>query len=215
MKKDMSLLDEIKQCNNLHRIPKEIHLNKGVLLDFRLVDTLDNPGPGDKIYDFDVYLPTYGINLQRPYVWELVQQREFIMSILLEKPIDSLVIVQEIKDYANRDDQVNLVIDGKQRLMTIQKFVHNEFSIIINGREVYWRDFDNKSRMHFKSKANFLTANVYYSYPDCKVTDEMLVILFNYYNFAGTPQAEKHKERLQSLIEIKTDNYKKEKEIEL
>lgn len=197
----MSLLDEIKQCNNLHRIPKKIHVNKGVLLDFRLVEALENPDRDkDKVYDFDVYMPTYGINLQRPYVWELFQQREFIMSILLEKPIDSLVVVQEIKDYTNQDDQVNLVIDGKQRLMTIQKFVHNEFSIIINGREVYWKDFDKESRMYFKSRANTLSANVYYSYPDCKVTDEMLVILFNFYNFAGTTQTEEHKNKLQSLI---------------
>lgn len=199
----MSLLDEIKQCNNLHKIPKEIHVNKGVLLDFRLVEALETPEIGkDKVYDFDVYLPTYGINLQRPYVWELFQQREFIMSILLEKPIDSMVIVQELQDYTNRDNPVNLVIDGKQRLMTIQKFVHNEFSIIVNGREVYWKDFDNESRMYFKSRANYLTANVYYSYPDCKVTDEMLIILFNFYNFAGTPQTEEHKNKLQSLINI-------------
>lgn len=197
----MSLLDEIKQCNNLHKIPKEIHVNKGVLLDFRLVEALENPDHDrDKVYDFDVYMPTYGINLQRPYVWELVQQREFIMSILLEKPIDSLVIVQDLKDYKNRGHVVNLVIDGKQRLMTIQKFVHNEFSIIVNGRELYWKDFDKESRMYFKSRANTLSANVYYSYPDCKVTDEMLVILFNYYNFAGTQQTEEHKEKLQSLL---------------
>ena len=197
----MSLLDEIKQCNNLHKIPKEIHVNQGVLLDFRLVDALENPNPDiDKVYDFDVYMPTYGIYLQRPYVWELVQQREFIMSILLEKPIDPLVIVQYLKDYKNRGSEVNLVIDGKQRLMTIQKFVHNEFSIIINRREVYWKDFDDESRRLFKSRANRLTANVYYSYPDCKVTDEMLVILFNFYNFAGTPQTQRHKDKLQSLL---------------
>lgn len=202
----MSLLEEIKRCNNLHRIPKEIHVNKGVLLDFRLVDALENPDPErDRVYDFDVYLETYGINLQRPYVWELFQQREFIMSILLEKPIDSLVIVQDLKDYKNRGNEVNLVIDGKQRLMTIQKFVHNEFSVVVNGRELYWKDFDDETRMYFKSRANYLTANVYYSYPDCKVTDEMLVILFNYYNFAGTPQTEKHKEELQSLIETKIE----------
>ena len=171
------------------------------MLDFRLVEALENPDHDrDKVYDFDVYMPTYGINLQRPYVWELVQQREFIMSILLEKPIDSLVIVQDLKDYKNRGHVVNLVIDGKQRLMTIQKFVHNEFSIIVNGRELYWKDFDKESRMYFKSRANTLSANVYYSYPDCKVTDEMLVILFNYYNFAGTQQTEEHKEKLQSLL---------------
>ena len=51
----MSLLDEIKQCNNLHRIPKEIHVNKDVLLDFRLVEALENPNSNDKVYDFDVY----------------------------------------------------------------------------------------------------------------------------------------------------------------
>ena len=199
----MSLLDEIKQCNNLHKIPKKIHINKGVLLDFRLVEALEKPDPEcDLVYDFDVYLPTYGINLQRPYVWELFQQREFIMSILLEKPIDSLVIVQDMKDHTSRNDQVNLVIDGKQRLITIQKFVHNEFPIVVNGRDVYYKDFDYESKMFFKSRANSLTATVYYSYPDCKVTDEMLIILFNYYNFAGTPQTESHKEKLQSLISI-------------
>lgn len=199
----MTLLEEIKLCNNLHRIPKKIHMNRGVLLDYRLVRALDDPEPGhDKVYDFDVFMPAYGINLQRPYVWEPFQQREFIMSIMLDKPIDSLVVVQRIDDYANRDDSVNLVIDGKQRLMTIQKFVHDEFPIIINGREVYWKDFDKDSRQYFINRANGLTANVYYSYPNCKVTDEMLVILFNYYNFAGTPQAEEHKNRLQSLIHV-------------
>jgi uncharacterized protein with ParB-like and HNH nuclease domain len=173
------------------------------MFDYRLVNALDKPDPErDLVYDFDVYLPTYGINLQRPYVWELFQQREFIMSILLEKPIDSLVIVKDLKDYANRNDEVNLVIDGKQRLMTIQKFVHNEFPIVVNGRDIYYKDFDYESERFFKSRANSLTATVYYSYPDSKVTDEMLIILFNYYNFAGTPQTESHKEKLQSLISV-------------
>lgn len=199
----MKLLDEIRSSVNLHRIPSSIHINRGVLLDFRLVEALEKPDPErDLTYDFDVYLPTYGINLQRPYVWELFQQREFIMSILLEKPIDSLVIVQDLKDYTNRNGQVNLVIDGKQRLITIQKFVHNEFPIVVNGRDVYYKDFDNESKMFFKSRANSLTATVYYSYPDCKITDEMLIILFNYYNFAGTPQTESHKQKLQSLITV-------------
>lgn len=199
----MKLLDEIRSSVNLHRIPSSIHINRGVLLDFRLVDALEKPDPErDFVYDFDVYLPTYGINLQRPYVWELFQQREFIMSILLEKPIDSLVIVKDLKDYTNRNGQVNLVIDGKQRLITIQKFVHNEFPIVVNGRDVYYKDFDNESKMFFKSRANSLTATVYYSYPDCKITDEMLIILFNYYNFAGTPQTESHKKKLQSLISV-------------
>ena len=45
-----------------------------------------------------------------------------------------------------------------------------------------------------------MTATVYYSYWDCEVNDDMKIILFNYYNFAGTPQTEEHKNKLQSLI---------------
>ena len=69
----MSLLEEIKRCNNLHRIPKEIHVNRGVLLDFRLVDALENPDPErDRVYDFDVYARMCGnfsssVSLSCPY----------------------------------------------------------------------------------------------------------------------------------------------------
>ena len=198
---EMTLLEEIKQSTNLHRIPNKIHVSKDILLDYRLLQALDNPEPGkDLVYDFDIYMPTYGINLQRPYVWEAFQQREFIMSVLLEKPLENVVIVKKLANYMNRGDEVNLVIDGKQRLLSIQKFAHDEFPIIINGREVYWRDFDDESRMYFRNRVNYMTATVYYSYPDCEVTDEMLVILFNYYNFSGTPQTEAHKRMLQSLV---------------
>lgn len=199
----MTQLEQIKQCNNLHKIPKSVHINKGVLLDFRLLQTLvEYDSERDKKYDFDVYLPKYGINLQRPYVWERFQQREFIMSLLLEKPIDDFVIIQHVDSYDQREHPRMLVIDGKQRLITIQKFGHNEFPIEINGEDVYYKDFDNDTKMYFQSRVNFLTATVYYSYPDCLVDDDMKIILFNFYNFSGTPQTEEHKQMLQKLIKI-------------
>jgi uncharacterized protein with ParB-like and HNH nuclease domain len=153
------------------------------------------------VYDFDVYLEKYGINLQRPYVWEHHQQNEFILSILLEKPLEQVIIVQHNSD-KSRSNTINYVIDGKQRLLTIKKFVNNEFPIYIKGEEVYWKDFDKEAKMFFRSRANGMTATVYYSYDetDYLVTDDMKIILFNYYNFAGTPQTEEHKNKLQSLI---------------
>ena len=193
---------EIKKCDNMHFLPKSIHVNKGVILDFRLSKALGNPDPErDYKYDFDVYLPKYGINLQRDYVWEHCQQNEFILSLLLEKPVQPIVIVQHWKnDRSSERNAVNYVIDGKQRLMTIQKFLHDEFPIVVNGSNVYYNEFDDELKRHFNFKVNDIVAWIYYSYENNEVTDDMKIILFNYYNFAGTPQTEEHKNKLQSLL---------------
>ena len=47
---------------------------------------------------------------------------------------------------------------------------------------------------------NGFVATVYYSYDDNPITDDMKIILFNYYNFSGTPQTEEHKNMLKNLI---------------
>lgn len=195
-------LKEIQAINNIHRIPKWVHINKGVILDYRLMEALK--GDSDKrvrdyIYDFNVYLKKYKMNLQRPYVWKHHQQNEFILSILLEKPIEPVVVVQHNSD-RQRTETINYIIDGKQRLMTIQKFLRNEFPIIIGGKEVYFKDFDEGLYYFFKSRVNNLTAIIYYSYRDTQIDDDMKIILFNYYNFAGTPQTESHKNKLQQLL---------------
>ena len=195
-------LNDIKKMNNIHNIPKWVHINKNILFDYRLCEALTNEvdyNVRDYKYDFDVYLSKYDINLQRPYVWEGHQQREFILSILLEKPIDPVVLIQ-YETGENRNDATFFVIDGKQRLMTLQKFLRNEFYIIVNGEEVYFKDFDENLKRFFKRRANDMTGIVYYSYPDQEVDDDMKIILFNFYNFAGTPQTEAHKNKLQSLL---------------
>lgn len=201
----MVTLNEIKKCTNMHLIPKAIHMNKGVMFDYRLFNALNEPTERDLKYDFDVFLPKYGINLQRPYVWEYYQQNEFILSILLEKPIESFIAIHHFKDSLNREDCTVFVIDGKQRLLTIQKFIHNEFPIVVSGKNVYFKDFDNELKRFFESRVNFLTGDVYYSYEnsDAEITDDMKIVLFNFYNFAGTPQTEEHKNKLQSLINLK------------
>lgn len=198
----MLKIQEIQQVEGIYNIPKNIHINKDICLDWRLFDALVNPdykNNRDYKYDFDVFLPTYGINLQRPYVWEHYQQNEFILSILLEKPIDSFVIIQH-NNSSDRSDVTNYVIDGKQRLMTIQKFGKNEFPIIVDGKEYYFKDFDKDLQLLFERRVNYLTAVVYYTYDDIPATDDLKITLFNFYNFAGTPQTEEHKKKLQSLL---------------
>ena len=87
--------------------------------------------------------------------------------------------------------------------MTIQKFIRNEFPIIVDGKEVYFEDFDPDLKHFFEMRVNYMTAVVYYSYPDIPVTDDMKIWLFNFYNFSGTPQTEEHKNKLQSLLNQK------------
>jgi uncharacterized protein with ParB-like and HNH nuclease domain len=198
----MLKIQDIQRAEGIYNIPKKIHVNKDILLDWRLFDALVNPdydGNRDYKYDFDVFLPKYGINLQRPYVWEHYQQNEFILSILLEKPIESFVIIQ-YHEGEDRGNVTNYVIDGKQRLMTIQKFGRNEFPIIVDGKEYYFKDFDEDLQRFFESRVNYLTAVVYYTYEDIPATDELKITLFNFYNFAGTPQTDEHKKKLQSLL---------------
>ena len=202
----MVTIDDVKKSTNMHNIPKSIIVNRHIVLDSKLADALENPDKKYWKYDFDVFLPKYGINLQRPYVWEHYQQNEFILSLLLEKPIDSVVIVEHefcrSEDVWDKSKAVRYVIDGKQRLMTIQKFLHNEFAVNINGKEGFYNDFDDKLKIFFKSVVRSMTAIVYYSYWDEEVTDDMKIILFNYYNFAGTQQTEEHKSKLQSLLKL-------------
>lgn len=43
--------------------------------------------------DFDVYLPTKGKNLQRPFCWTLAQKRELILSMIKGIDIQAFSII--------------------------------------------------------------------------------------------------------------------------
>lgn len=201
----MITLNNIQGLSNIHNIPKQILINKDIRLDPYLAQNLTDT-PKTTIYDFDIFLKDYGVNLQRPYVWNLIQQQEFILSILLEKPIPPVVAVEiGNNDFALGNGlRTMLVIDGKQRLMTIKRFLNNEFAVIIDGYPVYLKDFDYDAHIFFIRRISCLTANVYYASDDpgepWYISDDMKIILFNFYNFAGTQQEESHKEMLQNFL---------------
>lgn len=135
--------NDIIASSGITTIPSKLALNKSILLDPKLFDSLSSESPKHRkrTYDFDVFLPDYGVKLQRPYVWESHQQKNFIVNVLLGKPIDEFIIVEDEDDDNN---VVVLVIDGKQRLMTIRKFIHNQFPITVFGKDVYYDDFDTE-----------------------------------------------------------------------
>jgi uncharacterized protein with ParB-like and HNH nuclease domain len=151
--------------------------------------------------DFNVYLPTKGRNLQRDYVWTIEQKRELIWSILMNRHIPRMAMVNII---TNKEDTNGTyqVIDGKQRLSTMIGFYRGEFDLIIDGESYYFSDLPEDYRRVISG----------YMFPyyivnedfGNELTDEDKITWFRYINFAGTPQDAEH---LKGLIQ--KDNMKK------
>lgn len=82
------------------------------------------------------YIPSF----QRDYVWKIPQASRLIESIVMGLPIPSIFIAKD-------EDENYYVIDGQQRLKSIEKFYDNEFALKdvideIKGKK--YRDLDEK-----------------------------------------------------------------------
>ena len=199
----MITVNEMLSCSELHSLRKDLLRQKQpVMLHYRLGRALVNSPMGDrgKIFDTDVYLEKYKMNLQRPYVWIYPQQNAFIQSILYEKIITPVVVIAHSVTTETFGDQIYYIIDGKQRLTTIHKFMNNEFPVEIGSEKYFYKDFDDELKIYFDRNLDRMEAIVYYSYPDNPITDDEKIAIFNFYNFTGTPQAEEHKIKLQNLL---------------
>lgn len=143
--------------------------------------------------DFDVYLPSKGKNLQRPFCWTLDQKRELIMSIIKGLDIQYFsIIISESEDRT----RTYKVIDGKQRLSTMIDFINNKFSIILFDEEYFYKELpaDIKYSIdHFD-----IHFNQTYEYWDDPISDDEKITWFEQINFAGTPQDKDHLKNLKS-----------------
>ncbi len=155
-------------------------------------DTLTNKH-GDTFFDFDVYLPSKGINLQRDFVWTDLQKEELILSILKGIKLPPVTLIQ----FKSKTSKITVleVIDGKQRLSTIKDFISNKFPIIFNGWKYFYDDLNFKCHDAIR---NCITANIGYSYDYKPISDEDKISWFEMINFAGTPQDIEHLNKLKS-----------------
>ena len=79
---------------------------------------IDTEGFVNRLRRQDVYIPPF----QRDYVWSLTEASRFIESLLLGLPIPGVFLARE------RDSKRLLVIDGQQRLKTLQFFFDGYFN---------------------------------------------------------------------------------------
>lgn len=207
-KKIMNMLtaEKMKESSELHSLRKDLARQKcPVMFYYKLENALVNLPMGDKDihFDTDVYLEKYKMNLQRPYVWTYPQQNAFIQSILYEKLITPVVVIAHSVSNKPFGEQIYYVIDGKQRLTTVHKFLNNEFPVDIGPEKYYYKDFDDELKKYFSRNLDRMEAIFYYSDLDNPITDDEKIQIFNFYNFTGTPQAEEHKIKLQGLLKQK------------
>jgi hypothetical protein len=139
--------------------------------------------------DFDVYLPSLKMNLQRGFVWTLHQKQQFIISILKDNPIPGVSIIRYYEMEKLQQKKIE-IIDGKQRMCAFIEFCENKFPLP-SGH--YFKDFDDDAKVciyRFNSKMDCCTLY------DETLPDKHKVMWFENINFTGTPQDEAHLEKL-------------------
>lgn len=192
----MELIEQIRNeaFADISKLTLSKDLSFGTYLDYHIKNEANYH------FDFDVFLPSLGINLQRPFVWSLEQKQELIMSLILERYVPNFTMIQVHTDWG--DSRFFEVIDGKQRINAITSFMQNEFPIQYDGKEYYYRDFqtDKGNSFYRGSVLGRLKVNMYYSYPDSVITDVQKVKIFQLINFTGVPQEKEHLDKLVNAI---------------
>lgn len=156
---------------------------------------IDRP---DITFDYDVFLPSKGKNLQRPFCWTLEQKQSLILSIFkgVELTSISIIIFTDDMTPGQRDQKIYKIIDGKQRVSTLIGFIRNEFPIIVNGESYFFNELP--AEMISVLNRFTLTQNIVYEYPDKMISDNNKIAWFEMINFAGTPQDIEHLNNLKS-----------------
>lgn len=147
--------------------------------------------------DFNIFLPTKNINLQRNLVWSNLQKQELIMSILLDRFIPKISILNIVNKNSSVSRSIFQIIDGKQRLNTIFEFVENKFTIELDGINFYFKclpsDYQN-GILNYDIGCNVIIED--YNTP---FTDIKKIKWFELLNYAGTLQDIEHINKLKLI----------------
>jgi len=132
-------------------------------------------------FDFDIFLPTYGKNLQRPLVWTQEQKSEFLISCLkwITSWMTPFCLIEDRDNWKKAE-----VIDWKQRLSTLIWFLKWEIFIDINGNKYFWNDLSKECK--YRISWHWIKSNIWFAYDWW--TDDDKLNWFKQVNFAGTPQ---------------------------
>jgi hypothetical protein len=135
-----------------------------------------------KKFDFDVYLPSRGINLQRDLCWTLAQKQALIESVIIRRSIPPISVVLTL-------DDVYQVIDGKQRLSAFIEYIQGGFDFC-----GYY--FNQLPQEYYQRIQRYEICAYRLCESNTPITDDEKIEWFQWINFAGTPQDIAHMEKL-------------------
>ena len=141
------------------------------------------------IIDYDVYLPTKGMNLQRPFCWNLEQKQQLILSIVKDIYIPKFCALVD----QNKAQKSYQIIDGKQRLEAIFSFLANEFPLPTGH---YFKDCAPDLQGRIKRYSPVFEVAYFHKDDAIPISDDDKIAWFEQINFAGTPQDEQHLKKL-------------------
>ncbi|MBF4252771.1 DUF262 domain-containing protein [Vibrio anguillarum] len=134
---------------------------------------------------------------QREYVWSDTEAQQLLKQIFDNKPIGSLAVCLNEN---GAPEHYCEVVDGRQRLTTLIRFVKGEFPYRLpDGTEIFFADMSKLDQMEFK-KTKLPHYNLSTGTSEA-VTDRQKIEYFFSVNFAGVPQSEQHKQHVKELLE--------------
>lgn len=129
---------------------------------------------------------------QRDFVWTLENEQLLVESIynniacgkilVRKRSLDEISLMY--KTYGITQLGWADIVDGKQRLNTINRFVHDEFPDLKGN---YYSDLSNVSQRRFRDHQLISYAEMPEHTPDVDVLEQFLKV-----NFAGIPQSREH-----------------------
>lgn len=152
----------------------------------------------DHTIDYDVYLPSIGMNLQRDFCWTDLQKSEFILSILKGTKILPLAEIYHI--HADGRATTHHIIDGKQRLSTLLDFVNGKegLFLIYNNCAYTFTDLDEDAQRQILLYR--FEVNRAWEYDDSPISDTHKIAWFEKLNFSGTQQDKGHLDKLKAKL---------------
>lgn len=152
-------------------------------------------------FDLDVYLPSFGVNLQREFCWTIEQQSAFIESIVYRnfRSLPDFAVVAD----TSSPRKIYRVIDGKQRLTTIFNWLDNKVPVFVPGFSGTIDECPQELRRwigRYPIEAITAYDGRKEKFEESDLDDIQMIQWFNAINFAGTPQDASHKEKLQNLL---------------
>lgn len=133
---------------------------------------------------------------QRPYVWTLENEQALIDSIYLDRNCGLICFRRRDFDWIEKNKHIpgvayTDVVDGKQRLHTLERFINDEFTDSYGN---YYSDFSVVAQRQFKMANVFSVAWLKEEATDKDALDAFLNI-----NFAGCEMSKEHIDFVRSL----------------